>query len=61
MNKIIALNWKHTQTSESARELIKTVEDVRNIYPDFNWVVFPGDDLLPSFLRRQESRPETVA
>lgn len=48
MNKIIALNWKDTQTSESAQALIKTVEDVRNIYPDFEWIVFPGDDFSTS-------------
>ncbi len=46
MNKIIALNWKDTQTAETAGALIKTVEDVANIYPDYSWVVFPGDNLL---------------
>lgn len=45
MNKIIALNWKDTQTVETAWALIKTVEDVVNIYPDYFWVVFPGDTL----------------
>jgi triosephosphate isomerase len=44
MNKIIALNWKNTQTAESASALLKTVEDVVNIYPDYSWVIFPGDD-----------------
>jgi triosephosphate isomerase len=61
MNKIIALNWKNTQTAETAWTLIKTVEDIINIYPDYDWIVFPGDDLIPSFLRRQESRPEIVS
>lgn len=45
MNKIIALNWKQTQTIESAPALLKTVEDVANIYPDYSWIVFPGDAL----------------
>ena len=45
MNKIIALNWKQTQTIESAQALLKTVEDVANIYPDYSWIVFPGDAL----------------
>ena len=42
MNKIIiALNWKQTQTIESAQALLlKTVEDV-NIYPDYSWIIFP--------------------
>jgi triosephosphate isomerase len=44
--KIIALNWKNTQTQESAQTLLKTVEDVANIYPDYEWIVFPGDPLL---------------
>lgn len=60
MNKIIALNWKNTQTKESAPVLLKTVEDVVNIYPDYSWVVFLGDELIPSFLRRQESIPEAI-
>ena len=47
-HKIIALNWKETQTLESAQSLIKTVEDVKNIYPDFEWIVFPGDDFTTS-------------
>lgn len=46
MNKIIALNWKNTQTPESAPVLISTVEDISNIYPDYAWVVFPGDTLV---------------
>jgi len=46
--KIIALNWKDTQTQESAQNLLKTAEDVANIYPDYEWVVFPGDDLINS-------------
>lgn len=49
MNKIIALNWKNTQTVETAWILIKTVEDVANIYTDYSWVVFPGDNLITSF------------
>lgn len=48
MNKIIALNWKNTQTIESAWALIKTVEDIVNIYPDYSWIIFPGDDLAHS-------------
>lgn len=28
---------------------MKTVEDIANIYPDYSWVVFPGDDLINSF------------
>lgn len=46
MNKIIALNWKNTQTAETAWVLIKTIEDVANIYPDYSWMVFPGDNLI---------------
>ncbi len=46
MNKIIALNWKNTQTAESAPTLLKTVEDIANIYPDYTWIVFPGDALV---------------
>jgi len=46
MNKIIALNWKNTQTVETAWVLIKTVEDITNIYPDYAWIVFPGDTLV---------------
>lgn len=42
---IIALNWKQTQTIESAQALLRTVEDVANIYPDYSWIVFPGDAL----------------
>jgi triosephosphate isomerase len=49
MNKIIALNWKNTQTAETSWVLIKTVEDVANIYPDYSWVVFPGDNLITKF------------
>jgi len=49
MNKIIALNWKNTQTVETAWVLIKTVEDVANIYADYSWVVFPGDNLITAF------------
>lgn len=49
MNKIIALNWKNTQTAEAAGVLMKTVEDIVNIYPDYSWVVFPGDNLTTSF------------
>lgn len=48
MNKIIALNWKQTQTIESAQALLKTVEDVANIYPDYSWIIFPGDELASS-------------
>ncbi|MBP7806172.1 triosephosphate isomerase [Candidatus Gracilibacteria bacterium] len=49
MNKIIALNWKNTQTVETAGVLIKTMEDVANIYADYSWVVFPGDNLVTAF------------
>jgi len=45
---IIALNWKNTQTVETAWVLIKTVEDISNIYTDYSWIVFPGDDLIDS-------------
>lgn len=45
MNKIIALNWKQSQTAESAPILLKTVKDIANIYPDYTWIVFPGDTL----------------
>ncbi len=48
MNKIIALNWKNTQTVETAWVLIKTVEDIKNIYPNYSWIVFPGDNLTDS-------------
>lgn len=70
MNKIIALNWKHVFSAplikgdkggfEEAHKLMKTVEDVANIYPEYSWVVFPGDSLIPSFLHRQESISETI-
>jgi triosephosphate isomerase len=50
--KIIALNWKDTQTPESAQNLIKTTEDVANIYPDYEWIVFPGDEFLPTLTTR---------
>lgn len=50
--KIIALNWKDTQTQESAQNLIKTAEDVSNIYPDYEWIVFPGDEFLPTLTTR---------
>lgn len=50
--KIIALNWKDTQTQESAQNLIKTTEDVSNIYPDYEWIVFPGDEFLPTLTTR---------
>ncbi|MBP7773605.1 triosephosphate isomerase [Candidatus Gracilibacteria bacterium] len=46
MNKIIALNWKNTQTPESAPMLMSTVQDISNIYPDYAWIVFPGDALV---------------
>ncbi len=46
--KIIALNWKNTQTEESAQALLKTVEDVGNIYPDYDWIIFPGDEFVDS-------------
>ena len=50
--KIIALNWKDTQTQESAQNLLKTTEDVSNIYPDYEWIVFPGDEFLPTLTTR---------
>ncbi len=28
---------------------MKTVEDVINIYPDYSWIVFPGDNFIDSF------------
>lgn len=28
--------------------LIKTLEDIVNIYPDYNWIVFPSDDVVTS-------------
>jgi hypothetical protein len=58
--KIIALNWKNTQTQESAQALLKTVEDVANIYPDYEWIVFPGDDprAMPSAERGRVSEPQ---
>jgi triosephosphate isomerase len=46
MNKIIALNWKNTQTPESVPMLMSTVQDISNIYPDYAWIVFPGDALV---------------
>jgi triosephosphate isomerase len=63
--KIIALNWKDTQTQESAQNLIKTTEDVANIYPDYEWIVFPGDEFLPTLITRlhlgiQNISPETT-
>lgn len=27
---------------------MKTVEDIINIYPDYDWIVFPGDDIITS-------------
>lgn len=50
--KIIALNWKDTQTLESAQNLLKTAEDISNIYPDYEWIVFPGDEFLPTLTTR---------
>lgn len=50
--KIIALNWKESQTQESAQNLIKTAEDVAYIYPDYDWIVFPGDEFLPTLTTR---------
>lgn len=50
--KIIALNWKDTQTQESAQNLLKTAEDISNIYPDYEWIVFPGDEFLPTLTTR---------
>ncbi len=63
--KLIALNWKNTQTAESAWALIKTVEDVANIYPDYNWIVFPGDDIATSLTTKvslglQKTHPEST-
>lgn len=49
MKKIIALNWKHTQTHESAPSLFQIAINLEQIYPDFTWILFPGDELLPSF------------
>ncbi len=46
MKKIIALNWKDTQTPESSQVLIKTVADMKNIYPEYEWIVFPADDCI---------------
>ncbi len=65
MNKIIALNWKNTQTPETAWILIKTVEDIVNIYPDYDWIVFPGDDIGESLKTRasfglQKVHPEST-
>ena len=54
--KIIALNWKNVFTAplikgdkgglNKAQDLLKTAEDVANIYPDYEWIIFPGDALL---------------
>lgn len=65
MNKIIALNWKDTQTVETAWALIKTVDDVANIYPDYSWIVFPGDTLTDTISTKiplgvQIVRPEST-
>lgn len=63
--KIIALNWKDTQTQESAQNLLKTAEDISNIYPDYEWIVFPGDEFPPNITTRlplgiQNISPETT-
>lgn len=63
--KIIALNWKSTQTAETVWALIKTVEDVINIYPDCDWIVFPGDDIATSLTTKislglQKAHPESI-
>ena len=63
--KIIALNWKESQTQESAQNLIKTAEDISNIYPDYEWIVFAGDELLPTLTTRlplwiQNISPDTT-
>ncbi len=60
MNKIIALNWKNTQTTESAPALLKTAEDVVNIYPDYSWIVFPGDNLINSLTTKIPFGLQTV-
>ena len=60
MNKIIALNWKNTQTAESSPALLKTVEDIANIYPDYIWVVFPGDTLIDSLTTKIPLGLQTV-
>lgn len=60
MNKIIALNWKNTQTAETAGVLMKTVEDVVNIYPDYSWIVFPGDNLIDWFATKTPLGLQTI-
>ena len=60
MNKIIALNWKNTQTAESAPALLKTAEDVVKIYPDYSWIVFPGDSLINSLTTKIPLGLQTV-
>jgi triosephosphate isomerase len=46
MNKIIALNWKNTQTAESVPTLLKTAENIVNMYLDYTWMIFPGDEFI---------------
>lgn len=47
MKKIIALNWKDSQTFESAQELISVISDIALMYNEYECVLFPGDSLLP--------------
>lgn len=46
MNKIIALNWKNTQTLENAQDLLKTAKIISQNFPQYQWVIFPGDHLI---------------
>ena len=39
---------------------MKTVEDVANIYPDYSWIVFPGDKLIDSFATKIPLGLQTV-
>lgn len=54
MNKIIALNWKQVFSPltrgvgglEEANNLMKIAWDIADIYTEYTWIVFPGDDLI---------------
>lgn len=39
---------------------MKTVEDIANIYPDYSWVVFPGDNIITTFTTKIPLGLQTV-
>lgn len=39
---------------------MKTVEDVASIYPDYSWIIFPGDNLIGMLSTKLPLGLETV-